>query len=480
MIREYQIEPTIQKFHDSDKFVRGMMGPIGSGKSVGCCMEIVMRAGQQPADDAGVRRSRWCVARNTYGELKTTTIKTWQEWVPDEYCKIVYDSPIRGVLKFNMADGTRVELEMMFMSLDRPKDVKKVLSLELTGAWLNEAREIPKEILDALTGRVGRFNQQFGGWSGIIMDTNPPDDSHWWYRMAEEETPEGYQFFQQPPALLYSKERGYYANPKAENVKNHRKLRYNYWLRQIPGKTKEWINVYVMGIYGSIQDGKPVYPEYNDDIHCADIEFRPMTNLPLILGFDFGLTPACIFGQITPRGRLLIIDELISENMGIKQFTRDVVKPHLKQQYPELLDNIIVVGDPAGNQRAQTDETTCIEELKRAGFDNVKGASTNSFVARREAVATYLTHMSDGQPCFYISMKCKTIRRGFLGGYKYRRIQLAGDARFTETPDKNAFSHPHDALQYLALRAQEGVQTIKQLAEQKQREARPMPRMGRM
>ena len=42
-----------------------------------------------------------------------------------------------------------VELEVIFLALDRPEDVKKLLSLELTGVWVNEAREIPKSIIDA-------------------------------------------------------------------------------------------------------------------------------------------------------------------------------------------------------------------------------------------------------------------------------------------------------------------------------------------
>jgi hypothetical protein len=33
-------------------------------------------------------------------------------------------------------------------------------------------------------------------------------------------------------------------------------------------------------------------------------------------------------------------------------------------------------------------------------------------------------------------------------------MAVAGTERFTDEPDKNQFSHPHDALQYAALRAQ--------------------------
>ena len=55
--------------------------------------------------------------------------------------------------------------------------------MELTGVWINEAREIPKSIIDACTMRVGRYpSMREGGasWSGVIADTNAPEEDHWW------------------------------------------------------------------------------------------------------------------------------------------------------------------------------------------------------------------------------------------------------------------------------------------------------------
>lgn len=40
-----------------------------------------------------------------------------------------------------------IYLEVMFRALDRADDVAKLLSLELTGAWVNEAKEVPKAII---------------------------------------------------------------------------------------------------------------------------------------------------------------------------------------------------------------------------------------------------------------------------------------------------------------------------------------------
>ena len=137
---------------------------------------------QKPHTD-GVRRSRWAAIRNTYSELKSTTIRTWVDWVPEELAPVRYDTPILSRMVVELPDKTTVDLEVLFISCDRPEDVKKLKSLELTGAWINEASELPKAILDMATGRVGRYPPKTQGgssWSGVIMDTNSPDDDHWY------------------------------------------------------------------------------------------------------------------------------------------------------------------------------------------------------------------------------------------------------------------------------------------------------------
>jgi hypothetical protein len=469
----YKAAATASKFHRSTAFVRGLRGPIGTGKSVTCCMEIMRRAREQAPFD-GVRKSRWAAIRNSYPELKSTTIKTWEDWVPDGLMR--WDAPITSTVSQLLEDGTRVECEIMFISLDRPADVKKLKSLDLTGVWINECSELPKAVLDMATGRVGRYPSLAQGgasWSGVIMDTNSPDDDHWYYMMAESPSPEEiaqredlqnqlaklgfmapgqklYEFFAQPGALLKVGDR-YEPNPEAENVSNHI-LGYGYWLRQVAGKDEQWIKVFVLGEYGSVHDGKPVYNEYNDTLHVKAI--NPIPNVVLKIGLDFGLTPAAVIGQADARGRLLVLDELCGEDMGISAFLEDVLIPQLMSVYPEWWkrkdDMIICIGDPAGNQKAQTDEKTCFQEVKNAGL-KIKAARTNAWLTRRGAVAWFMSRLSGGQPMFLLDPCCKVLRKGFNGGYKYRRIQVVGEERFTNEAMKNKYSHPHDALQYLAM-----------------------------
>jgi hypothetical protein len=69
---------------------------------------------------------------------------------------------------------------------------------------------------------------------------------------------------------------------------------------------------------------------------------------------DLGLTPAAVIGQQDPRGRALILAEAVSFDMGVQRFMRTVLKPMLYEQFPGA--PVIIVTDPAGTQRAQTDE----------------------------------------------------------------------------------------------------------------------------
>ena len=114
-------------------------------------------------------------------------------------------------------DFNDIKAEIYFLALDRPEDVKKLLSLELTGAMINEARELPIEIIQTTCDRVGRYPSQrdrpetvdrdeWPTWYGVIMDTNSPDDDHWWAYMSGEAelpedmtVPENWEFFNQPP-----------------------------------------------------------------------------------------------------------------------------------------------------------------------------------------------------------------------------------------------------------------------------------------
>lgn len=446
--KNYEWSATGHLFHNADDFVRGVMGPLGSGKSTMCCWEIMMRACLQAPDETGVRRTRWAVIRNSFPELKSTTIQTWKDWFGG-LGRIVYGSPIEYTAEFGQPDGTKVNITVYFLALNLEKDMRKLLSLEVTGGWINEAREVSQAALINLKGRVGRYPSVNSGgctWAGIIMDTNPPDDDHWYYQLAEEIRPQSHRFFKQPGGYWEPLPGVFEPDPKAENVHNL-KGGYQYYWQLMDGALHDWIRVHVCGKYGSIRQGRLVYPEYNDDDHTAKDELEVYRGLPLILGWDFGLTPAVVFCQQLERGEFRVIDEICSSDTGLRQFVEDVVRPHIQSHYADM--TIYSYADPAGTGRSQTDAETCIQILNEAGIWT-KPAPTNSPDARRDAVARHLLRRGG----FKLSPKCKVLRKGFVSKYVHDRVRIGNDPndlRFKDQPVKNFYSHVHDALQYAAV-----------------------------
>lgn len=432
-------------------YVSLIAGPVGSGKTVGSIMKGMSISMMQEPHER-IRYSRGMILRNTYPELRSTVIKSFQEWFPEGVASINWASPITAKVDFWLPDKTRVKAEILFLALDRPEDVGKLKSLELTWAAISEMSEVPKAVFDMATQRVGRYPpQRWGGptFYGVFGDTNMPDTDHWIYKLFEEEKPKDFKIFRQPGGL---EDRGgiYAPHKDAENIKNL-PGGYDYYLKQIAGKSKEWIKVYACAQYGVITTGKPVYSQYNDDVHVREI--KPNADKALLIGLDFG-HPAAVICQISPMGQLRVYADLVEDStMGIQQFARDILKPFLAENFPGY--RFQCVGDPAGVRRADSDEKTAFQVLAEEGFIAMP-AITNNPGARQEAVKKYLTKMvADGQPGLLVSPNATNTRKGFLGGYHFKRVQVAGwEGKFRDIPEKNDFSHAHDALQYVALHSQ--------------------------
>ena len=427
----YKDVPTIYNFAASNARVRGLVGPFRSGKSSGCVQEIVRRANFQKPGTDGIRRTRWLVVRNTYRELSDTTIRTAMMWLPPQHFGKYTQQNNNYVV--NGFQGT--EFEIMFRALDKPDDVSNLLSLEVTGCWINEAREIPWAIVDAVQGRIEQYpTKAMGGctWAGLFMDTNPPDQDSDWYRFFEEKKhPKWFaELFKQPSGL----------SPQAENIPNLTNP--NYYKLLAEGKKPEWIKVYIHGEYGFVVDGKPVYDEYSDQLHRKEVD--PVPGRPIIRSFNFGLTPACCFSQLLPDGRWLVFNEMTSTSMGFDQFSDDVLE-HCRRSFRGDVQ-FEDWGDPAGDHRVQTDKGTCFQIARAKGI-NIEGSEQDPTL-RMESVRKPLRTLIGGEPQFVLHPRCKTIRKGFLGGYNLRRIQVAGPERYALRPDKGPLSHIMNALEY--------------------------------
>tara|TARA_Y100001973_G_scaffold72470_1_gene105693 strand:- start:12123 stop:13643 length:1521 start_codon:yes stop_codon:yes gene_type:complete len=467
---DFSTSPNVWKFLSDNSFVRGLIGPVGSGKSYACCAEVFKRAVQQkPSPRDGIRYSRFVIVRNSYPMLKTTTIKTWLELFPENiWGGLHWSPPIKHHLKLpSRGNASGIDCEVIFLALDQPKDVRKLLSLELTGAFVNEARELPKAVIDGLTHRVGRYPTKADGgcnFRGIWMDSNPCDDDHWLYRVSEKEKPKGkfaWTFFKQPGGVLevplkdvpkeIPEAQGYISaggkwfktNPKAENLHN---LPEGYYEQLLGGKNLDWVRCYAQGLYTYVQEGKPVWSEYDDSTMTADLEVDE--NVAVQVGIDFGLTPSAVFAQRMPSGAWHILHEIVTFDMGLDRFT-NILKSEMAIRFPK--NEFMVWGDPAGQSREGIYEQTSFEFLKTNGI-LARPTATNDFKVRREAVAMPMNRLIKGKPGFLVNRKCLRLRKSLSGGYHFTRVAVgAGQERFKDKPNKNEHSHVGDALGYCLL-----------------------------
>jgi hypothetical protein len=490
----YTASATGAKLHASPKVVRGFLGPVGNGKSVCCINEGLRLSFDQWPNSLGVRKSRGVIVRNTGPELRTTVLNTWKQWVPESIAPLVLHPVITCTLNQNLPDGTRVEMEVYFLALDNDKDVKKLLSLEATWVFLNEARELPYSVVKAARERIGRYPAAIDGYQdtegykaprdaegnyqpckrkALLMDTNPPSDDHWWYQLAEEgclktakdkeearqQVSQVFEFFRGPPPLLKI-EGKFQPNPKAENIE-HLPGGYQYYYDMLAGNTDEHINVMVLGNYGTIAEGRLVYPHYQDRIHCPESGARAIKGLPIGLGWDFGLTPSLVVGQMTQSGQLRTVAELVAEDMDARTFARDCAKPFLAQYFKDF-EIAHSLGDPAGNNRGEGEGKSAIgvlndeyveREEDKIGLPFVTDpAPTNDPTQRIDAVSRFMTKLINGEPGYVLNKVCTTLRRAKQGGYCYKRLAIAGkEGLFKDKPDKNKYSHASDAEQYMAL-----------------------------
>lgn len=435
---QFNAPPIVSNFMCSNSFVRVILGPVGSGKSTGCLMEIIRRANEQARGTDGLRRTRWAIVRQTLQQIKQTVLKEFYTWVGDVTTFKVSENTI--YLEWN-----DVRCEIHLIPLDDEQDQRRLLSLQLTGAWVNECPEIDPAIIPSLCGRLGRFPSAAQGgptWFGLIMDGNFPNEGGDWYDLLELNLPPDWQLFKQPSGL----------SEEAENIANLPGGR-EYYERLARGQSEEWIKRYILAQYGNDPSGMAVFREsYTHEFHSMP-ELTPIPGRPLIVGQDFGRDPWSIICQLDHRGRFLVLEEVEGTDIGLEQHLLLNLRPRLMQERYMGMP-VCVIGDPAGIAKSSLYEETSFDMLKREGFMAFP-APTNDLDPRLRAIESFLMQQRDGKAVFLVDRsRCPTIIGGLRGGYRYSRVK--GGQR-KPTPDKNKFSHPMDGLQYAALAAHGGM-----------------------
>ena len=449
----YSAPPTGARFMKSAAFGRLIAGPVGSGKTVCCVIELLRRAiGQAKAAD-GYRYTRFAIVRQTLKQLKDTVLKDCQQWLQGLGAWKVSE----GVFHLEFGD---VRSEWVFIPLENAEDQARLLSMQLTGGWLSEAIEMDYDVLGPLSGRLGRYPSGAQGtptWFGWIADTNFPTEMTPWHQFMEN-PPLGIQIFKQPSGL----------SPEAENlnwlvqtedtiklpVGDPRRLaqgrKYYERFVQLYGDDSDWVRRYVKAEYGDDPSGAAVFKNtFRADFHIVrDTLLIP--GYPLLIGQDFGRNPWSLISQMDHLGRLVVHQEVPATNVGLEKHVNQSLRPLLySNKYMGY--RVAAVGDPSGIAKGNVAEESCVEAMTRLGVPCFP-APTNDIEPRLRAVETLLGRQTNGGPTLMISESgCPHLCRAMRGGYRFMKMKTGALKTKPDKDDKEGYSHVADDLQYLAL-----------------------------
>lgn len=428
----YEPLPSAVEFHNSNARVKALCGPVGSGKSSQAILEFAFQCIESHVPVRGL------VLRESFRQLKDSTRETWKDWLPEPISHWV-ETDKKYLVTIPNRWGQVLTHEMHFRHARREQEASNLLSTEYSFIWLEEpvpAFQMSDGIMGAglpkgfFTTALMRQRQKGAARYQMILTFNPPSRFHWVYE----------QFIKPSKEALAKKGFETFRAPPRENEKN---LPPNYYDLLAETLDPDQVARFIDGECITLYPGKPVFNEFFEQMHFRE-ELVIVPSLPLILALDFGLTPCCLFCQVTPRGQVRIYREVQLRQSGALDLV-DVIREVAKTEFPGMRISRIW-GDPAGADPVQTDKSTPFGIIAK-GLGVPVHPGEQKIWTRLESVRTRAKAIVDGEPGIIIDAQgCPTLMEGVLGAYRYPQTQ---QGLIGSRPLKNIYSHLADALQYM-------------------------------
>ena len=403
------------------------MGPRGEGKTEAGIMAMSYHASQQYQ---GYRPIPWAIIRDTWTNLERTTLQSFIHPRPGSFA-----ASIRPKLQVHDG-GRKLTLpglwEAWLFGIDTIGDLSRFQSMQLGGLWFEEVAPAAQE-------EIGQGISEDTWLIGITSLRHPvttnrraqitmnyPDEDHWsWIR-----------FHEQGHGTLFR-------IPKGENEHIDDTYRQN-MATSLVGKPSLLARL-VEGRPAQIVLGEGVTPEYRADFHRSNVILNPLPGIQVIRFWDGGRNPTCVFAQITPKGRLFILDTLRGENIGMKQFIESRVKPLMASRYQEIT-SYKDTGDPTLAYPESSDSDIYVAQIIEDSLKTTYEPGELSWENRREALKELLGRNIDGESMLCLSKHEAILHRALNGGWHYYKDATGKILR--DKPVKDIHSHPADALSH--------------------------------
>jgi hypothetical protein len=454
--------PVAESYILDKRKVSAIMGPPGSGKTTATIFKLIRFSVNNPPCRDGVIRVKGMVVRDTFRNLYKTTISSWLSWFPlSQYPDFTggSDRPAQHILRFvvpgrkSTITGADQEIDLIVEFTAIGENSVEAISRGWEGnwAWNSEANYNTSDALDAMRQRTfaGRYPPAKDRFPGVnvpalvVNDFNAPEETNWTVERLIEGDPAHVGFFRQPGAR----------SPHAENLQN---LNAGYYDELIIGMPKWKVRRDIDNLVGIDRNGMPVYEDYDDDLHRSQVDIPPVAGVPIDLGFDQGLHPACIITQTMPNGQLRVLEEVVPERMGRDRFA-EMLMTVLEERYTECPFRY-TEADPNAFHGADKEggEQSWADSIGMALGKPLAPAATNEIGVRLSAVEQALMGVVPGVPNQRMLLingpRCPVLIAGFQSKYRWQTDRQGNLINNQKVPVKDRFSNPHDALQYVLLK----------------------------
>lgn len=349
----------------SNHYMTALYGGSRSGKTFILVYALIVRASRV--------KSRHVIIRKTFNSLKRAVVF---DTLP-KVMQICFPNLPYELNKTDWFVTLPNGSEIFFAGLDDAKRSEKILGMEFSTEYFNEASELDYSSIQIAISRLAEKNSLT---KRVWFDFNPPTKSHWSYWLFIKkldpleneplENPEEYAHFLMNP------------RDNLDNIdENYIKI-----LEKMPEKERER---FLEGRFSDSNDGQAYYA-FDREIHVDEVK---QATGAIYIGMDFNVDPmtAVIFQYV--NSKFHIIDEVFLQNSDTYKMTDYLLKKGYRGN---------IIPDSTGRNR-KTSGKSDHDILKENGFKVVP--THNPFVTDRVNNVNRL--LSSGR--IIVSPRCKKL-----------------------------------------------------------------------
>lgn len=424
-----------------------IVGPEGEGKTYTLFVSLSYHAHRYSPNNT----LRAAIIRDTFENISTKTIPSIQKAIAFLAERNAFPGYIRAWEwsrggKRLICRAPRIEVDLF--GADDLASIARLQGGEWSWIGMEEpapmyegnSAGIPRGVFDACVSRAARG----GGAMKLIVGQNPADEDHWSYDAAIAKPIMRPEY----APLIWTETVNIPAGSNPSRTEQMRQATVAAYHTNAALTAR-----YVRGQWAHVQIGEAVTPEYHAEVdgHPHHYTGKPIAVIPGAFGFrswDGGHWPTCTMGQVTPSGRLHIIDCFRGEHIGMKQLIDTQVLPAVNLRYAGVTD-WLDTGDPSLSVGDDSDiEQSPARVIERAFNTRYQGAS--HWPAVVEPMRAALNMSIDGRPYVQIGSGAVILHKALRGGWHYLTTNAGQVVR--DKPVKDLHSHPGDCFGALCLK----------------------------